>query len=96
MIITPILGLMMLYSCDTDQKVARQIEAGNKVINRIESFRRDQGRLPNSLAELGIEEKEEGPIYYDKKTDTKYILWFGTDLGESAAYDSEKKKWEQR
>ena len=71
-----------------------RIKAGNEIIGKIEDFRKEKGRLPVSLSEIGIEEKEEGPIYYDRKSETRYILWFGTSLGESVTYDSETKKWE--
>ncbi len=71
-----------------------RIKTGNKVVNKIENFRKEKGRTPVSLSEIGIEEKEEGPIYYQRKDETRYILWFGKELGESVVYDSEKKKWE--
>jgi len=71
-----------------------RIKTGNEIINKIESFRKEKGRTPISLSEIGVEEKEEGPIYYQRKDETRYILWFGKELGESVVYDSEKKKWE--
>ena len=69
------------------------IDKGNEVIVKVDSFRNVNKRLPNSLSELGILEKEEGPIYYEKKDSLRYIIWFGTTFGESEIYDSEKKKW---
>jgi len=35
----------------------------------------------------------EGPIYYNKKTQTEYDIWFGERLGHSVVYDSGSKKW---
>ena len=69
------------------------IKEGDEIVSKIETFRKGKGMLPNSISEVGIKEQEEGPIYYDKKSDTKYVLWFGTELGESVSYDSDSKKW---
>jgi hypothetical protein len=80
-------------SCALNDRETRLIKEGNVLIGKIELFKRDQGRLPDSLSEIGIEEKEEGPLYYEKKSNTKYVLWFGTELGESIVYDSDHKKW---
>ena len=66
---------------------------GNEVANKIENFRKEKSRLPNSLTEIGIKETESGPIYYKKESESKYILWFGKGLGESVTYDSETKQW---
>ncbi len=65
----------------------------NETVVQIEKFRKEKGRLPNSLNEIGIEEKEEGPIYYEKKSESRYVLWFGKELGESVTYDSDTKEW---
>jgi hypothetical protein len=40
-----------------------------------------------------MKETENGPIYYKKESDTEYVVWFGTQLGESVTYDSETKEW---
>ena len=76
-------------ACSYSEKLAK----GNEVIAKIESFRKEKGRLPNSLSEIRIEETESGSIYYRKESESKYILWFGKELGESVAYDSDTKQW---
>ena len=70
-----------------------KLKQGNEVIGKIEKFKNEKGKLPNNLGEIGIIETESGPIYYEKKSDTKYIVSFGKELGESATYDSDTKKW---
>ncbi len=70
------------------------MEKGNKLIEKIELFKKENGKLPESLTELRIKEKEEGPLYYSKLDSIKYIVWFGTELGESKTYYSHSKKWE--
>lgn len=70
-----------------------KLKQGNQVIAKVEKFKNEKGRLPNNLSEIGIVETESGPIYYKKESETKYVVWFGKELGESATYDSEIKKW---
>lgn len=77
------------FGCGFDTK----LKQGNEVAAKVEKFRSDKGRLPDSLSEIGIAETESGPIYYKKESETKYILWYGKDLGESATYDSDTKQW---
>lgn len=64
---------------------------GNALIERIESFQRAHRRLPEDLGELGIEEKMEGPLYYQKMSAEHYTLHFGTTVGESMIYRAEKR-----
>jgi len=66
---------------------------GNETAAQIEKFRKEKDRLPDSLNEIGIEEKEEGPIYYQKKSESRYELWFGKQLSESTTFDSDTKEW---
>ncbi len=78
-----------LFACGYSDK----IEKGNEIAAKIEKFRNEKGKLPESLSEVGIAETESGPIYYKKESETKYILWFGKELGESMIYDSDTKEW---
>ncbi len=70
-----------------------ELKQGNEVVAKIEKFKKEKGRLPDSLSEIGVVETESGPIFYKKESETKYIVWFGQELGESATYDSDTKKW---
>lgn len=92
--IVSVVLLIVLCSCDAASRESHLIEEGNKIIGKIESFRKDKGKLPDSLTSVGIEEKEEGPIYYEKRGEAEYVLWFGRELGESVTYDSKSKEWE--
>lgn len=90
--LTFLLLIMICFSnlsCGSSDKVTK----GNEAVIKIEEFKNKNGRLPNSLSEVGIVETESGPIYYEKKNDSKYILWFGKELGESITYDSDTKQW---
>ncbi len=67
----------------------------NRAIERVEQFRETKGRLPRSLAELGMAEDESGPVYYCKSAESEYIVWYGTTLGESNIYSSRTKQWKE-
>src|SRR5258708_27181926 len=65
---------------------------GNTIVAKIEEFKRGNGRLPSSLSEVGVKESESCPCYC-KTSDSGYIVWYGTTLGESDTYDSRTRKW---
>ncbi|MDD3629571.1 MAG: hypothetical protein PHF55_00890 [Bacteroidales bacterium] len=67
---------------------------GNKLIEKIESYRQRHGELPDYVTELGIEEEMgEGP-YYEKIDSVKYIVYFNIGFDNSFIYYSDTKKWE--
>lgn len=80
--------LTIFFGCDNREKI------GYDIVKKIEVYRQKNGKLPESLTDIGIEEKEEGPIYYRKDSETDYIIWYGLTLGESRVYDSKTKAWE--
>lgn len=72
----------------------RLIDQGNLIVEKIESYKLKQGRLPNSLNDIGIEEKMEGPLYYTRWDNVNYIVYFTkAGVGESMNYYSDTKKW---
>jgi hypothetical protein len=71
-----------------------QVNEGNELIQRIESYRREHRRLPDSVEETGIRNPDALRVFYQKCSDDRYIVWFGTTLGESMTYTSETRKWE--
>jgi hypothetical protein len=91
-----LLALMLTYSVVAsscaDYRLDK-IEKGNQIVEMVEHFRIAHGKLPESLADLGLEVKEEGPIYYNKESESRYIVWFGRELGESTTYDSDTREW---
>jgi len=90
LILTIILSCLLFTACGHGEK----LEQGKVIIAKIEKFKSEKGRLPKGLVEIGVDETEDGQIYYEKKSESRYILWFGTTLGESVTYDSETGKWE--
>lgn len=83
------LSIFCIFGCGYSRKISQ----GNEIVAKIEKFKSEKGRLPNSLNEIGITESESGPIYYKKESESKFILWFGKELGESVTYDSQTKQW---
>jgi len=66
------------------------------LIEKIQKFVDANGRSPYSLTEIGVEEVMggRGALFYEKKGDLNYIVWYGTSLGESETYYSDNKRWE--
>ena len=81
-------------ACSRTSRDADLRRRGDEIVTKVEQFRRDSARLPRSLPELGIEEKEVGPIHYEKRSDTSYVVWFGATLGESVIWDSGTRRWD--
>ena len=85
-----VISLFLIFtSCLVDCK---KREAEN-VIDKIYTFKELKNRYPKSLNEIGIRETEEGPVYYELKDSTSFIVWYGKSLGESAIYNSNTKEW---
>jgi len=79
-------------SCSSIAYRAKEAE-GAKIIEKVGRFKDQEGRLPRSLTEMGIAETEEGPVYYKQVDENRYQLWYGTSLGESVTYDSDRRMW---
>jgi hypothetical protein len=87
---------LAISSCESYQK--REIEKeGEILITKIEAFRKENGRLPETLMEIGKKQDElEGPIIYYKKSPTRYELGAMLSMDRSYDYDSETKKWTKK
>jgi hypothetical protein len=84
-----VVSICILFSC-TD----RREKYGNEIIKKIENFKKIKGHLPENLKEIGVHEDESGPIFYEKQSDTSYLVYYGRNLGESMVYNFKTKKWE--
>ena len=70
-----------------------EIREGNRLISDIEAFRRNPGHLPAELSEISNGVAEQERLFYQRCSQTPYIVWFGTTLGESMTYDSNSRNW---
>ena len=70
---------------------------GEELVNKIEIFRSEHNRLPNTVEELGIgvEPMNEGP-YYEKKDSLSYIVYFNIGFDNTKTYSSENQEMERR
>ncbi len=69
-------------------------KASDRIVAKVESFKKSHGRIPTALSEIGVDEIESCPCYC-KTSDNSYIVWYGTTLGESDSYDSRTNKWSE-
>lgn len=87
-----VIAMLLDISCNSRREsLSKQ---GNIIINKVETYKKRNGIPPSHLSQLGINEKEEGPFYYERLDSLRYIIWYGNSLGESITYHSDTKKWE--
>jgi hypothetical protein len=84
-----LLLLLVVVSCNPSRR-----KVGDDIVAKVEQFRKSTGHLPNTLADIAIRENERCPCYCTTGEDS-YIVWYGTTLGESDAYDSRTKTWSE-
>ena len=68
---------------------------GNRVVREVAAFQRLHGHLPDSLFEIGEQESESGPVFYQKQKDGSFVVWYGLRVGESEVYDSKTGRWDE-
>jgi hypothetical protein len=68
--IVAIASLAILTAGCASIREASLKKKGVEVVASIESFRTKNARLPADLLEIGVSNKEEGPIYYQKKDES--------------------------
>ncbi len=91
--LTTIVVLSSLFIFFTSCVNKKQVEA-QKIVSKIYEFKEANARYPNSLDEIGIKEKEEGPIYYMLTEDSaNFRVWYGLNLGDSTVYQSKSGEW---
>jgi hypothetical protein len=88
--ILTIVLLFGLYSCEFNNE--RQ-EYAEMLIEKVETFKKENNRLPKDVSELGLTEKMDSPAFYQMQTDSTYMVWYGLSVGESKVYRSSTKKW---
>lgn len=87
--------LSLALSCAScESRTTKLRREGDSLIHLIDQYQLQTGKLPASLAALGVPELEEGPLYYQRMDAATYEVWFGTSLGESQTYFSLTGKWE--
>jgi uncharacterized protein YxeA len=71
------------------------IQHGNQLVEKVEKYKETHKKLPQDLKDIGVDYKTEDSLFYYSIRDSKnYMIWYGTELGESKTYYSDSKKWE--
>ena len=66
---------------------------GEELITKIEGFLEKEGRLPDYINEIESNlQMSEGP-YYDKKSDSTYVVYFNIGMDNSYVYSSLTDSW---
>jgi len=71
----------------------KKISEANDLIQQIESFRNNYGRLPDSRTELGLEDSETTQPFYQKTDEQNYIIYYSEGFDQSLTYRSETESW---
>lgn len=66
---------------------------GEFVVEQVEKFRRENNRLPESRAEMGLEDGETIQPYYVKRNEENYLISFVSGFDRFYEYRSESKEW---
>jgi len=89
-----IFNFVQKFAANSEEK--HLINEGNKIIVKVEDFKKLNNRLPVSLTEIGMTDSEKGPLYYSIGNDsTYYHVWFawGSSFFGSEVYDSKTQNW---
>ena len=71
------------------------IKTGEDVINMIELYRKNTGKLPENLYELNYSENmQEGP-HYLRINSISYQVFYSLDFDDYFVYDSREKVWKK-
>ena len=95
-----VLGILILLFCFwffylSHERERRLMKEGYRLVEKIEEFRTMQGRLPISLEEIGVEEKEGYyALFYDVRSECNYTISFGVSIDYNKFYYSDTKTWE--
>ncbi|HLV93536.1 MAG TPA: hypothetical protein VKX34_10480 [Aequorivita sp.] len=81
-----IVVLSIIFACKGEEHIIRK---GNKIVGKIEKYKKISGVLPKDLNDLNL---EEGPYYYNRY-DSLYEVYYSISFDESLVYDSKLGKW---
>lgn len=94
-------GAALLYSGLTDE--CHTGYDGNAVVRKINGFKKNEGRLPDGLEDVGLEKSPEGnyvyrngTFYYRKEENDGYILYYkGEEPWMEYQYESRTDEWRE-
>lgn len=88
-------AFLFLYVTLKNEDEKKLIKEGNKLVKSIEAFKYKNNRLPSTLDEIGIAEKEGlNVLYYSKRDSTHFTISFPVSAEQHKFYYSDSKCWE--
>ena len=88
--------LAFLEGC-MNKFIQENMQKGDMIVRQIEDYKVAHDSLPSNLLDV-IQSEYVGNVLfcYEKVSDSSYVVWFGTTLGEGVYYDSDSQKWENK
>ena len=92
-------GFVVCYNIYYEEIMDKQ---GLELVAKIDAFKKENGRLPENLGELGLKQWSDwgaykyrgGVFYYEQKRDSTYRLEYLLDFDTNKSYNQETGKWE--
>lgn len=88
-----LIGLYVMFMIMGHNERKEWRAKGQVMIERIEDFRMNNGRLPESVEEMGLEKEVSIGPFYNKKEDGIYEILFIISSDDTYIYSSDTKKW---
>lgn len=87
-------AVVVFYQRSTESQNYK--ERGDQLIEKVEIYKEQHGKLPETVADLDIEpEMGEGP-YYEKLDDGQYTAYFNIGFDDMYAYYSDTGEWNEK
>ena len=92
-------GYVVYYNVHYEEIMDKR---GLELVAKIDAFKKEKGRLPENLGELGLKQWSDwgaykyrgGVFYYEQKRDSTYTLEYLLDFDTNKSYNQETGKWE--
>jgi len=91
-------GYVVYYNVHYEEIMDKR---GLELVAKIDAFKKENGRLPENLGELGLKQWSDGAykyrggvFYYEQKRDSTYTLEYLLDFDTNKSYNQETGKWE--
>lgn len=89
-------AVVVVWGCMCRMERCKMVVEGNRMVKTVEKYRLENGILPNTAADMGIEERMDKGPYYEKTGDGDYKITFAIGFDDEFSYCSDTKKWRYR
>lgn len=91
-----LLAMILLLQAGCCGLVCERQRHAALIIEKVENFRNVNGRLPETIEEVGMDGTQDRLSFYVKTGEDKYEVSYGLDVGISMVYDSKTKRWSEK